>query len=290
MAVGVVLLMIGFVLVAMNYPTVQNLQTSLGQVGRIVNQSLEQQYQQALTITYVGGFLGLFGFILLIAGAVMSPSATQPPTSIRPLPIAVPASDDERAQQRRAVERNLVLTDECPKCGEQMIDQGNRFYCLRDDLLVHKASGTILSDLPSSDLSFFDQEVWVPKVGNRLISLTSDAILVSNDDGKLEFTLPLNKIRDVTVEGAEGHGLRISSSSGEHFLTLAKPGPWRKEILLRENQLSQKLRPTPISPSTEPSKAKAVAKVVSKTKFCRECGAPIPRDSKFCEECGTKLV
>ena len=27
-----------------------------------------------------------------------------------------------------------------------------------------------------------------------------------------------------------------------------------------------------------------------KTKFCRECGASIPRDSKYCEECGASLV
>jgi membrane protease subunit (stomatin/prohibitin family) len=27
-----------------------------------------------------------------------------------------------------------------------------------------------------------------------------------------------------------------------------------------------------------------------KTKFCRECGAGIPRDSKYCEECGASLV
>jgi len=26
------------------------------------------------------------------------------------------------------------------------------------------------------------------------------------------------------------------------------------------------------------------------TKFCRNCGAKIPRDSNFCEECGTKLA
>jgi len=29
--------------------------------------------------------------------------------------------------------------------------------------------------------------------------------------------------------------------------------------------------------------------VNASTKFCRFCGAKIPRDSKFCEECGTSL-
>jgi hypothetical protein len=28
----------------------------------------------------------------------------------------------------------------------------------------------------------------------------------------------------------------------------------------------------------------------SSTRFCRECGAKIPRDSRYCEECGTSLA
>ena len=32
------------------------------------------------------------------------------------------------------------------------------------------------------------------------------------------------------------------------------------------------------------------ADVVKPTKFCRECGAEIPRESKYCEKCGVRLV
>jgi ribosomal protein L40E len=40
--------------------------------------------------------------------------------------------------------------------------------------------------------------------------------------------------------------------------------------------------PLSVVPSVEAKQAE--------TKFCRKCGAKIPRDSVFCEECGAKLV
>lgn len=44
--------------------------------------------------------------------------------------------------------------------------------------------------------------------------------------------------------------------------------------------------PEPARPVTE----QAIAKPTVPTKFCRHCGAKIPRDSMFCEECGKKLA
>ena len=41
---------------------------------------------------------------------------------------------------------------------------------------------------------------------------------------------------------------------------------------------------------TEPARTSGKAQPVSPTKFCRFCGAKIPRDSTFCEECGGKIV
>jgi len=34
----------------------------------------------------------------------------------------------------------------------------------------------------------------------------------------------------------------------------------------------------------------AVTESRAQDKFCRECGAKIPRDSRYCEECGTRLA
>lgn len=46
-----------------------------------------------------------------------------------------------------------------------------------------------------------------------------------------------------------------------------------------------KVEPAIIQQETEPQKVATK----SGMKFCRECGAKIPRDSVFCEECGSKL-
>jgi hypothetical protein len=66
--VGVLLLLIGFVAFANGYPTVQELQTSLGQMGRLVDPNLQQRYQTALLTTEAGGLMLLVGFIVLVVG------------------------------------------------------------------------------------------------------------------------------------------------------------------------------------------------------------------------------
>ena len=47
-----------------------------------------------------------------------------------------------------------------------------------------------------------------------------------------------------------------------------------------------------VEPTAKPQQSvngRQVADVVKPTKFCRECGAKIPRDSTYCEECGANL-
>jgi len=48
----------------------------------------------------------------------------------------------------------------------------------------------------------------------------------------------------------------------------------------------------PVIPTAETSSAVAPTTVMPAmpTKFCRFCGAKIPRDSMYCEECGAKLT
>jgi hypothetical protein len=50
---------------------------------------------------------------------------------------------------------------------------------------------------------------------------------------------------------------------------------------------------TLVEPTAKPQPSvngRQVADVVKPTKFCRVCGAKIPRDSMFCQECGEKIV
>ena len=58
--------------------------------------------------------------------------------------------------------------------------------------------------------------------------------------------------------------------------------------LIRQRQLvrNDEGEPAPIAASTTITSAP----MKKTTKFCRECGVKIPRDSKYCEECGEKLV
>jgi predicted amidophosphoribosyltransferase len=50
----------------------------------------------------------------------------------------------------------------------------------------------------------------------------------------------------------------------------------------------QVAEPAPHVVTTQP--AQTQAQPILSTKFCRECGVSIPRDSTFCEECGKKLA
>jgi len=46
---------------------------------------------------------------------------------------------------------------------------------------------------------------------------------------------------------------------------------------------------TPAETSTRTQPKIESAAAGAPIKFCRNCGAKIPRESKFCEECGTRL-
>jgi len=47
--------------------------------------------------------------------------------------------------------------------------------------------------------------------------------------------------------------------------------------------------PAPTTPPQPPTSPTVGATTIPPTKFCRFCGAKIPRESKFCEECGKRL-
>jgi ribosomal protein L40E len=292
LAIGGVLLVVGFVLLAMSYPTVQNLQTSLGQLGQLLNPSLNQEYRQALMTTYIGGFLGVLGFIFLIVGAAVSGS---PPIQTQAIPpekeLSQEESEEQRVQRRFQAARNVSLSEKCPACRQTMIDQGHQYYCIRDNILIHKASGIRLSDLPLEDRAYFDQSAWIPNIGDSLMTLTADALIISDDEGKVRTTLPLARISELTVKG---QSLRVKTPDEVYLLERVGQGLGTKgEDWVKEIRLTQKFKPilpvaTPVTLLTKHSTAEDQPRL--QTKFCRECGSKIPRDSKFCEECGTKLV
>lgn len=79
------LILAGFWLVAANYPTAQELQSSVGQFGRFVSEDLQRRYENAMTATYGGGFLIVVGFLAAIIGAAWaSPQPVSPPATPKP--------------------------------------------------------------------------------------------------------------------------------------------------------------------------------------------------------------
>lgn len=68
-------------------------------------------------------------------------------------------------------------------------------------------------------------------------------------------------------------------------------------VLLQPDRKRQALERPPLElakpvtmPTITPSVTQQRSEVSPPTKFCRKCGARIPRDSMFCEECGAKLT
>ena len=69
LAVGVILLIVGFFIFWNGYTVTQEYQTSLGQLGRFFSSEAQEQYSQGQLFTMIGGILALIGFITSIYGA-----------------------------------------------------------------------------------------------------------------------------------------------------------------------------------------------------------------------------
>jgi ribosomal protein L40E len=142
-AIGLLLLLAGFWLASANYPTAQNLGSSVGQFGRLVDPVLEQRYEDAMMATGVGALLLLVGLVVVIIGAAIRPS--EPSLQlVSPTPSASGAAGltpFERRIMTLCPECNAPISRAatmCPSCGklldnakvsqqptvQQMIDEG----------------------------------------------------------------------------------------------------------------------------------------------------------------------
>lgn len=125
--IGVVLLMAGFWAFAASYPIVQELQSTLGQVGRAVDPSVQERYQAAVSTTQFGGFVALVRFILLAVGL----AATSHPTGDVVKEVSTPGvrvgGVPLTLQERKLMTicpscRSPIAraASECPSCGQSM--------------------------------------------------------------------------------------------------------------------------------------------------------------------------
>jgi uncharacterized membrane protein/ribosomal protein S26 len=105
--IGFLLVLVGFWLASANYPTVQNLESSLGQFGRWVDPELERRYESAMMATYGGAFLLVVGFAAIIIGAAIGPS--QPASHLAP-----PKPSASGVGGLTPLERRIMTL--CPEC------------------------------------------------------------------------------------------------------------------------------------------------------------------------------
>jgi ribosomal protein L40E len=105
--IGFLLVLVGFWFASANYPTFQNLQSSIGQVGRVVDPELEQEYENAMTATFGGALLLVVGFVAVIIGAATGPSQAS-------AELVSPTRSASEAATLTPLERRIMTL--CPEC------------------------------------------------------------------------------------------------------------------------------------------------------------------------------
>jgi len=71
----------------------------------------------------------------------------------------------------------------------------------------------------------------VGRKGEYLMSLGSDALIVTKEDGKPEFAIPFRKLKSVpTVVGGKGKTLELDTEDGLFLLQTSEPDLWRLNL------------------------------------------------------------
>jgi ribosomal protein L40E len=207
----------------------------------------------------------------------------------------------------------------CPKCGREMTNTTpTKAYCMKCDLLVHLPSGVVFTGNPEED-KFIGCPGALLKENRKDFALTlaRDALLLTWSEGResrmekvpyrvmAALDVGQRKQSEVTsLESAVGAAmiglafgalsvleqtltdvktLKIKTSTKEYEVWVPEAAKWADRIR-RElpSHSSSTLQLSLTAPSTMAQSLRH--------KFCRECGAKIPRDSTYCEECGARLA
>lgn len=174
----------------------------------------------------------------------------------------------------------------CPKCGKPMTDQATQYYCIADDILIHKATGLWMIGVPAEDY-FINHRTNAGDLGDLYLSLTRDLMVLSDEKGKIVASMALKDLTNTSiVNQRDGSRLRLDTANQTFLLRTGNNDLWEKEIERRippqdATRVYDESAVIEIQGPEPPSIAKS-------TMFCRECGANIPRKSRFCNKCGTK--
>lgn len=175
----------------------------------------------------------------------------------------------------------------CPNCGEPMTDQGTQYYCVADDILIHKATGLRMSGVPAEDY-FINHQTNAGDLGDLFLSLTRDQIVLSDDNGKIVLSTELKNVRNASITNQRNRSqLRLDTLNQTLHLSTGNDNLWKREI---EQRIAAQYSTRVYDESSIVASQMAEPTAMSQsTMFCRECGIRIPRNSKFCNQCGAKL-
>jgi len=183
----------------------------------------------------------------------------------------------------------------CPRCGAETKKVAAGPYCYKCDILLDSA-GQLVATKTEEDTAHIakrpappveESDVWVP-----ILWLVGMIFL-----GVVSWILGLLGLIGATIYvyynakkfGIGGGGYAVITL----LLAIIGLPVYAYELhKLRKNQQTGQVGTLvqPTVPTTTPSVAQQAPATSPPTKFCRACGAKIPRDSIYCEECGTSLA
>lgn len=135
------------------------------------------------------------------------------------------------------------LSSNCPLCDKAMIDQGTRLYCIRDDVLIHKATGfRVHGSKVAGWERFIDDPVEGVK-GGHLMSLGRDRLVVTDYDGETRWVINLMDIQTLSVIIGKRETLHMATQNGTFRLRPTVAATiWKDYVEQRRRELEEASR------------------------------------------------
>jgi hypothetical protein len=210
----------------------------------------------------------------------------------------------------------------CPKCGKNMTNTTDtKAYCMKCDILIHTPSGVAFTGDPAKDKFIGSIAMLLAPSREGEATLGPDTLILNWKEGnearieKIAYPtmtgidLLERKLSEISTQGSVagavlGAGvwglaemylshaktLKISTQQKKYEVFVPEAEKWADRLQGQMATSHTQGGGPDFASRTEPARTSDKAQPIPPTKFCRECGASIPRDSKYCKECGASLA